>query len=190
MFNFFKSREEYDNKFHELPEGDRNRLEGKMVALHGCKREFQEASDGKSVDEGLLREHLKSMQSHLKAFLIKIADEKNIEEKAAKIEEQKKAAEIEVQKILFENEEVFLKHFDGLGARVFELFQIAKSVKTEFDSALKEICSFVMPNSNLEKTFVPCELKGLRRSLEKAIVDYCKEKDEQGGLHKVLDIVK
>jgi hypothetical protein len=47
-----------------------------------------------------------------------------------------------------------------------------------------------MPNYNEHISFVVCELKGLRRSLEKAIVDYSKEEDEQGGLHKVIDIVR
>jgi hypothetical protein len=71
LFSFSASREQYDIEYRNLPVSDRNWLEGKMVTLHGRESDFQEASDGKSVDEGLLRENLKNMQSHLDALLKK-----------------------------------------------------------------------------------------------------------------------
>ena len=70
------------------------------------------------------------------------------------------------------------------------MFQIALLIKKEFDSVLGKICNLVLPNSNGRQSFITCGLKGLRRSLEKAVLDYSKEQDEQGGLHKVIDIVR
>ena len=194
LFHFTYSREKFDALFNKLGAPEKQWLKSMAIDLSTSSKPMQVANDGKSVDDGLRRSELKEMFA--------IAG-KLLQPKEGESENMRKEREKTLQKEWIGDEKVFRGVFQGMGKRVFELFKIAQVANDLFAVILQSVCSrargsvFSRALGKLSRfsfkaavTYVTCGLKGILRSLEKAIQDYSKEGDEFGGLHKVLDIVR
>ena len=188
LFKFSESRNACDNMFQELGQEDMNWFVTKSLLPPGPS--MQVAKDGRGVDQNLLRRALECMREVV---------ETDIQERMAKANLAKKDAQKQLQKenMWLSTSSSFYKQFHDKGKRLFELFVIAGLAKKSFDAIMDDArkASFEAQKRALQDNheFVQtcsCDLKGLPRTLEKAIQDYSEPEDEFGGLGKVIDIVR
>ena len=209
LFSFSESRSEYDKLFDDLSPKDRDWLESKSIVCHK-ESNFQMAMDGLSVDNGLQRTQLEHMFKKLvqderewlkeKLKMAGVCDDIGFDKEWEKIgttQREKALAEykeIEKQKqeLYLQTKNAFSDYFDKMGPRVFELFHIAAGVNSQFKSILHMVCqeAFKCKEGEEKNYLTVADLKGLRRSLEKALQDYSKKDDAEGGLRKVVDVVR
>jgi hypothetical protein len=182
---------------------------------------FQVGKGGIRIDFGLSRDDLIKMFDRVKAISAGLGEDEG--------KEKDKVAQLQ----MLSSASAFSLQFGEIGARVFELFEIAQVANKVLATVLKDVCSEALPPNNdqapsrdqaafsivfgeglkwferragmlslyegvdrrikdfLQKpVLILCDLKGIKRVLEKAIQDYSEKGDEEGGLRKVIDIVR
>ena len=217
LFNFTTSRKQYDTDYMRLNEEDRAFFESKVLPIQ-TETSFQVGKDGITIDRGLRREDLIKMFDLVKAISDGLGEDEG--------KEKDKVAQLE----MLSSASAFSLQFGEIGARVFELFEIAQVANKVLATVLKDVCSEALPPNKVfavrdqaafsivfgeglkwferragmlslyegvdrrikdflqKPVLILCDLKGIKRVLEKAIQDYSEEGDEEGGLRKVLDI--
>jgi hypothetical protein len=190
LFNFTESRKQYDADYSSLKNGDRVFLEKKTLPIQTTTTSFQVGRDGVKVDCGLPRGDLIKMFEAVSRALEESWKEKGLQDNERK--EREKA----LQQSIVSSESAFSLQFGALGKRLFELYGVAAVANEELANILKGVCDEALSPNYGRRFFagrtslVLVDLKGIKRVLEKAIHDYSEEGDEEGGLHKVLDIVR
>ena len=188
LFRFSESRNAYDRMFQDLGQNDMDWFATKSLPKTvPC---LQMARDGMDVDQNLLRRTLESMWEVVQKDIHERVKHGNLVKKEAQKQLQEENAWLR-------SSSNFHQQFHDKGMRLFELFAIAELAKELFDSIMDDARkeSFEAENQTFQDNpeFVqtcPCDLKGLPRTLEKAIQDYSKRNDKFGGLRKVIDIVR
>ena len=189
LFNFTESRKQYDADYSSLKNEDRVFLENKTLPIQ-TTTSFQVGRDGVKIDCGLPRGDLIKMFEAVSRTLEEIWKEKGLQDYERR--EKEKA----VQQSIVSSDKAFSLQFGALGKRLFELYGVAVVANKELANILKGVCDKALSSDYGGRFFagrtslVLVDLKGIKRVLEKAIHDYSEEGDEEGGLRKVLDIVR